>query len=81
MNVAELIEHLKTLPQGHLVVYQACSDMNTLQKEEISVTKVCLKCRKWTNMKDTICPYCHLAWLATQEKVPEFVDVVMFPGN
>ncbi len=107
MTVAELIDHLRTLPQGHLVVYRACSDMNVLHSSEVTVARgvkhhnlddvvrdytewewkpgakvgVCPKCSKWTNRIDELCPYCRLAWLITQDKVPEFVDVVQFPGN
>lgn len=110
MTVAELVEHLKTLPQGHLVVFRSHSDMNALEAKDIEVTRgvrhhnlrdtvrdynkyewepgtTVWACRNptcpqglwWANYQRK-CPYCSKE-LVEQPKEPEFVDVVMFPGN
>lgn len=58
MTVAELIEHLKTLPQGHLVTYRAWSDMNVLMSSDITVTRGV----KHHNLQDKVRNYNKWEW-------------------
>lgn len=58
MTVAELIEHLKTLPQGHVVVYRTSSDMYKLQLEGIRVGRAV----RHHNLKDAIRDYNEQEW-------------------
>lgn len=42
MNVAELIEFLKTQPQDMLVVYDVCSEYCLVEAEGIKVKNLCV---------------------------------------
>ena len=67
MNVAELIEFLKTQPQDLLVIYQKYSEQQTMFEKEIQVVELC-KPREdgWVQNKRPDMP--------TQK-------YLMFPGN
>lgn len=41
MTVAELIETLKTFPPDLPVVYQCCSEYNTLEAHQLTVDELC----------------------------------------
>src|SRR5579859_3403789 len=58
MTVAELIEHLETLPQDYLVVYRSCSDMNVLEANQIEITRGV----KHHNLPDTVRDYNEWEW-------------------
>lgn len=58
MTVAELIEHLKTLPQGYLVVYRCGSDMAELETHEIRVDRGV----RHHNLPDTVRDYRESEW-------------------
>lgn len=71
MTVAELIEHLKTLPQDLEVVYMRYSDYTFLEADEITIAHG-VKRDKW------IARYHRTMPEADQYKVR---DYVAFPGN
>lgn len=58
MTVAELIEHLKALPQEHLVVYRCCSDMSELAADEITVKRAV----RHHNLPDRVRDYSEREW-------------------
>lgn len=41
MTVSELISFLKTQPQHLTVVYQCCSENNTLEAKDIAIKELC----------------------------------------
>lgn len=88
MTVRELIEHLQTLPQDYVVGYCCCSDTSLMDADEICVCHAAdKKVVKHHNMPGCVRDYREWEW----EKqvpggpkpgmVPEFVDIVVFPGN
>lgn len=79
MTVAELVTHLQTLPQDLKVIYRCCSDYDDLEADEIDVVLAeDKKIVKHHNLINT-----HRDYRSWEHKtmVPEFVSVVVFPGN
>lgn len=77
MTVGELIAHLQTFPPDVPVVYRACSDYWALQAHTIQYRSEESKTAVIRN--GCVCETFPAAQWGTE--VPEYVGVVMFPGN
>lgn len=81
MTVKELIEHLQTLPQDYLVVYQRYSDLTKLEASDILVAHACDRSVvQHHNQPDLVREYREHEW-NRKLLTPHFLDAVIFPGN
>ncbi len=81
VTVKELIEFLQTLPQDYEVAHREYSDSSILDKERITVIHASDKeVIRHHNQHDSIRSYRSWEHDPDGEK-PEFINVVMFPGN
>lgn len=67
MNVAELIEFLKTQPQDLQVIYQCCSEHNSLEVKDIFIGEAC------EARPD--------GWVANKRPDKPVIQYLVFPGN
>lgn len=85
MTVKELIEHLQTLPQDYIVGYRCCSDAKQMEADEISVIHASdKKVIQHHNIHWAIRDYSPSDFGEGPFKIamePQFISVVMFPGN
>lgn len=81
MTVRELIAALQEMPQDYTVAYQCYSDYSMMQADEIKVRHASdKKAVRHHNMPDEIREYNAYEY-AKGSQEPEFVNVVIFPGN
>lgn len=91
MTVKELIEYLQALPQDFQVAYRCCSDARKMETDDICVILASdKKVVQHHNMDDRLRDYNPQHYRPDRPQSPlcpcpgekpEFVDVVMFPGN
>ena len=87
MTVKELIEHLQTFPQEFQVAYRCCSDSAKLEADDVYVILATdKKVVQHHNMKDRIrdynpSDYGNSKYASCAGLQPDFISVVMFPGN
>lgn len=74
ITVAELIEHLKTMPQDAPCIYRCCSDYSALRKDEVIYTEDKFETRNGMIHGE------YKPWVRGGEP-PVYVKVVSFPGN
>lgn len=67
MNVAELIEHLKTFPQELLVAYRCYSEQCLMEKDYI--------------MTESLQPPRNDGWIGNVRPDKERMEYLVFPGN
>ena len=67
MTVSELISFLQTQPQNLTVIYQCCSEWNTLEAEQIKI--------------ETHCEPRPDGWIQHSRKDKRTRGYLVFPGN
>ncbi len=81
MTVRELIKHLETLPQDFEVAYQCCSDVSAMEAIDITVHFAEEKrIIRHHNMSEGFRYYRDYEYRKVT-MIPEFANIVMFPGN
>lgn len=91
MNIAELIEELKKYPQhaSAVVLFKACSDYSILEADQLkfvakprldaSAPHACDMDERFVLRNGQVMRYDPRTWPA--DEVPEFLSLLIFPGN
>ncbi len=74
MTVAELIDHLKIMPQDAPVIYSYHSDYADLEAREVTHEQMIRRNDHWMR-------YIPHHWDKAKDGEPVLIDVCCFPGN